>query len=128
MLFRFIRPPARIFSSFRAVLIRYAERGLVVKGRPNLGLFNQLYLVLFSVFGVIAIILFPVLKFTQGNFDKTIAGKICLLVPLKTDSVGIKHCIMGFSPVCLGTIFKMYFNRKVCQGEIICTKKGVKRN
>ena len=98
---------------YRAFLIRYAERGLVVKGQPNLGLFNQLYWVLFSGFGSIAIILFPVLKFTQDNFGETISGKICLLVPLKTDTVGIKHCIMGFAPVGIGTIFHMYFNYKV---------------
>ena len=105
---------------YRAFLIRYSERGLVVKGQPNLCLFNQLYWVLFSVFGSIAIILFPVLKFAQGNFNETPWAKICLLVPLKTDRLGIKHCIIGFSPVCIGTIFHMYFDYKVCQGGSIC--------
>ena len=71
------------------------------------------------MFGAIAIILFPVLKFTQDNFGETISGKICLLVPLKTDTVGIKHCIMGFAPVGIGTIFHMYFNYKVGRGGII---------
>ena len=51
--------------------------------------------VLFSVFCAIAIILFPILKFAQGNFENTVYGKICLLDPLETDSIGIKHSIMS---------------------------------
>ena len=34
----------------RSVLIGYAERGLVLHGRPNLRLFNQLYWVLYFLF------------------------------------------------------------------------------
>ena len=98
------------------MLIRYADRGLVVNGRPNLGLFNQLYWVLFSVFWIIAVTLFPVLKFARGNYAETISGQICLLVPLKTDSMGIKHSIMSLSPVCLGTVYKMCIKYKVCPG------------
>ena len=66
-------------------MIQFAERGLVAKGRPNLGLFNQLYChwVLFTVFGAIAIILLPVLKFAQGNFD----------VPLKDADKAFDTCI-----------------------------------
>ena len=98
----------------RSAMILYAERGLVVNGSHNLRLFNQLYWILFSGFFVIAIVIFPVLKFIQGNFAATVAGKICLLVPLTTDSMGIKHCIMSFVPVGLGTIYNMYIKYQVC--------------
>ena len=104
--------------SFRSILIGYA-RGLVLKGRPNLRLFNQLYWVLFSGFCTIGIILFPILKLAQGNFNETNYGKICLLEQPETDSVGIKHSIMAFAPVGLGTVYKMFMNYKVHKKKLL---------
>ena len=68
-------------------MICFAERGLVVDGRPNLSLFHLLYWILFSVFLSIGIIIFPVMKFFRGNFAETTNGKICLLIPLEQDQV-----------------------------------------
>ena len=70
-------------SCCRVFLICFAERGLVVQGRPNLRLFHQLYWIVFSVF----IVTFPVLMFLRGNFAETTYGKICLQIPLEPDRV-----------------------------------------
>ena len=61
---------------FRNVLIRFADRGLVVDGKPYLRLFRQIYWVAFSCFGVIPVLHFPILALLRGNFSQYIQERV----------------------------------------------------
>ena len=67
---------------FRAVLIRFPQRGLVHQGRPNLNLFNQLFWVILIPYCTIGIIMSPLKSFFDGQFSKVFRAKICLLQPV----------------------------------------------
>ena len=61
---------------FRVVLIRFAERGLVVQGRPNLDLFRHLYWTVFGAFFTFTIFGFPVSSIVQGTYDNRVMQKL----------------------------------------------------
>ena len=98
---------------FRTVLIRYSERGLVSRGKPNLRLFEQLYWLLFSAFVSLAIILFSVVKYLKGNYPLTRFGSTCLEQPLENDDTSLKNNAITMAPVIIGAIFKRYWSSKV---------------
>ena len=41
------------------ILVRFADRGLVVKGKPDLLLFQQLYWIVFGAFFILGILSYP---------------------------------------------------------------------
>ena len=49
------------FNNFllRMILVRFADRGLVVKGKPDLLLFQQLYWIVFGAFFILGILSYP---------------------------------------------------------------------
>ena len=65
---------------FRFCLIRYADRGLVRDGSPQLDLFNKLYWVVYTAFVTIAIV-HPITTIIQGTFFKFQKLKLCLGLP-----------------------------------------------
>ena len=67
---------------FRFLIIRYADRGLVVKGNPNLILFNQLYWIFLGAFSCIGLF-WPFTYIFQGKLDNVNSYKICVLLPLE---------------------------------------------
>ena len=67
---------------FRVFFVLYADRGLIVRGRPELLLYNQLYWTVLGAFFITGIILFPIIMIANGTFGDTILGKVCLLEPL----------------------------------------------
>jgi hypothetical protein len=74
---------------FRMVLIRFAERGLVERGKPNLLLFHQLYWTAFGTFSFWTIIVFTIMPLVQGTFVENPQNKICMLRPteiIKSDT------------------------------------------
>ena len=52
---------------FRMVLIRFSERGLVERGKPNLLLFHQLYWTVFGAFSFMTISIFTIMPILQGT-------------------------------------------------------------
>ena len=77
-----------VFSHiFRSVLIRFADRGLVLQGRPNLKLFNQLFWLILIPFCCIGLLMAPFYSILKGVFAQQFVAKICILAPgLKIDS------------------------------------------
>ena len=78
---------------FRWVLIRFSDRGLVVQGRPELGLFNQLFWVGFGTGCCVGIGNFIIVPFVTGIFEDSIPGRKCMLYPTETNNIG-KNRIM----------------------------------
>ena len=70
-----------ISFGFRHFLILYADRGLVRNGRPNLGLFSQLYWIVVCSFVTLGFAMAPGGNLLKGNFalQDMNRGKACLL-------------------------------------------------
>ena len=66
---------------FRHILVLYADRGLVEKGRPNLRLFNQLYWTISLTFIVLGSLQFPFIHIFKGVFERTQVFKMCIKQP-----------------------------------------------
>ena len=79
---------------FRWVLIRFSDRGLVVQGSPLLVLLNQLYWVAFGAFFCFTISIFTVVPFVRGNFEESIRGRECMLLPKETNNKGANRVMI----------------------------------
>ena len=90
---------------FRTVLIRFADRGLVDKGRPNTGLFNKLYWTILLTYCSYTFLLAPLISVMQGRYGQTIVGKICLLRPHKSDDFMYQRV----GPMTIGVFIPMFF-------------------
>ena len=66
---------------FRSVLIRFADRGLVVKGETNLKLFKQLFWTILIPYCCIGLVMAPLLSIYKGTFTKALAAKVCIRSP-----------------------------------------------
>ena len=99
---------------FRWVLSRFSDRGLVVRGRHFLGLFNQLYWVVFGAFCCNTILIFTVVPFVRGNFEDSIPGRECVLQPKETNNIGSNRVMIQntihlvFSDYALMLKFKVF--------------------
>ena len=49
------------------ILVRFADRGLVVKGKPDLLLFQQLYWIVFGAFFILGILSYPLTQVLFSN-------------------------------------------------------------
>ena len=98
---------------FRVILIRFADRGLVVKGKPELVLFRQLYWVVFTAFFTLGIFTYPVLQMIRGTFLQSTQARVCLFIPLQADEESIKGRISSLVYPCIAEIFNQYYSRKV---------------
>ena len=63
---------------WRVVHIRFADRGLVSGGKPNVRLLGHLYWITFATFLGIFYSGFPLQKMVTGKFGQTNAGRVCL--------------------------------------------------
>ena len=82
---------------FRMVLIRFAERGLVESGKPNLLLFHQLYWTAFGAFFFMTISIFTIMPLLQGTFAENPQSKTCMLRPtenMKSDTNITKNLVI----------------------------------
>ena len=66
---------------FRFFLIRYADRGLVKDGLPQLELFNKLYWVVFTAYVSVGMA-HPITTIIKGTFFKFQKLKVCLRLPV----------------------------------------------
>ena len=53
------------------ILVRFADRGLVVKGKPDLILFQQLYWIVFGAFFILGILSYPLTQVLFSNPQKS---------------------------------------------------------
>ena len=119
---------------FRTVLIRFADRGLVDKGRPNTGLFNKLFWTILLPFCVNAIFMAPVISILRGNFKKGIIAKICLRHPYENDDFMLQKGVPLIFPaiikfVCNYLTFKtMLFVRGICPNNRMSSIGNYVRN
>ena len=71
-----------VFSlTFRSVLVRFADRGLVLQGKPNLKLFRQLFWLILIPYCCIGLMMAPLFSIIKGTFTDAITAKICILSP-----------------------------------------------
>ena len=72
-----------LFShTFRSVLIRFAERGLVLQGKPNLKLFKQLFWLILIPYCCVGMMMAPLFSILSGRFTEVFSAKVCILSPL----------------------------------------------
>ena len=98
---------------FRVVLIRFADRGLVVKGKPDLVLFHQLYWLVFVAFFVVGIFMFPFSTFVLDTYTSSAEGRVCMLQPLETSTEIVRRRLMVVSYVGIIAVFNKYLSFKV---------------
>ena len=67
---------------FRFLIILYADRGLVVKGKPNLTLFNQIYWTCFGAFISLGLF-YPISLVLQDKVEGSDGNKQCLSLPIE---------------------------------------------
>ena len=102
---------------WRVVFIRYADRGLVLNGRPNTQLLKQLHWVIFTSFASINILHFPIQKVISGTFQETVSGKVCLLQTFTlVNAVSRKTFIGAQMFPFMANLFNLYFSFKVSGG------------
>ena len=99
---------------WRVVFIRYADRGLVLGGRPNTHLLKQVHWITIASFATINILHFPIQKVISGTFQETISGKVCLLQTFTlVNDVSRKTFIGAQIFPFLVNLFNLYLSFKV---------------
>ena len=104
---------------FRTFLVLYIDRGLVLQGKPNLKLFNQLYWVAFLSYFAMTTFIMPGSHIIRGQFpEATKKGQICLLAETSTaDSppTNQKGLLIEAAFTTLSVIIILDSNRRVCR-------------
>ena len=94
----------------RHVLVKYAERGLVHNGYPNLTLFNHLHWLIFIIFIPVCYVTFPLAKQMEGNFpENTIKGQICMNMEFPIGQTNLKQRMMSLMYPLIMTITNIKF-------------------
>ena len=103
--------------TFRTVLIRFPDRGLVLQGRQNLKLFNQLFWLILIPYCFIGIMMAPLASIISGGFTQVFVAKICILSPNFDEdpkSIVTQSIVPLIIPL-LNLIYCQYLNHKVRQ-------------
>ena len=100
---------------FRMALIRFSERGLVERGKPNLLLFHQLYWTVFGAFTFMIISISTIMPLLQGTFSKIPHNQMCMLRPvedMESESNITKNILIFVLPL-ICTIYQQLITYKV---------------
>ena len=107
-----------LFShTFRTVLIRFADRGLVLQGKPNLKLFSQLFWLILIPYCCIGMMMAPLFSILSGRFTQVFVAKICTLSPSfdqDPKKIMTQHIVPLMVPL-LNLGYGQYLNYKVRQ-------------
>ena len=99
---------------FRFILVRFSDRGLVLKGSPDLKLFNCLYWISFFTLTFNGYFIFPLSKQLQKNFpENSIKGQICTKIDFQSEQINSKQRLLGFIAPLLMTSFNLRFKHNV---------------
>ena len=99
---------------FRVILVRFADRGLVANGKPNLTLFYQLYWTISLPFLFIFVVNYPIKPIVNGTFTDSTQARICLQRTLDTEEESVlRGRIFSLIFPCLCEILNRYFSAKV---------------
>ena len=99
---------------FRMILICFSDRGLVVKGRQNILLFNKLYWTVFGTFFCLGFLLFHI-PHARGTFEDSLQTKICMLMTIgqRENNVTLKRKAVTMFCVVLATTYTKLLSSKV---------------
>ena len=100
---------------FRVVLILYSDRGLVVRGCPELTLFRRLYWTVFWAFFCLGLFnhVYSSSKISVDPFTGSTVGNICLQRPLKASANSIKGRLLTMAFASIGEGYNQYLSWKV---------------
>ena len=119
---------------FRTVLIRFAHRGLVLEGRPNLKLFDQLFWVILVPYCSIGIMMAPLVSILRGRFHVFFDYKVCLFKSIEDHDLWRKDIMPLFIPFLVWTwcqYLKLKTNRylnKICPQQKMSSIGKFRRN
>ena len=96
---------------FRMTLICFSDRGLVVKGRPQILLFNKLYWTVLGAFFFMGVFLYN-LSHVRGTFEDSVEARICMLktVEQRENNVTLKNKAIAMFFIFLA----MTYNKLLC--------------
>ena len=98
------------------MLIRFAERGLVLNGRPNLQLFNQLFWTIFVSYCVIGICMAPPYSlFSTKSFNYAFGTKVCLARSIADHDVLRRNFVSLFLTATLGWVIVILLKARTKQ-------------
>ena len=112
-----------ISFGFRHFLILYADRGLVRNGRPNLGLFSQLYWIVVGSFVTLGFAMAPGKNLLRGNFalQDMNRGKACLLGDMPEHSSKSQAKYKGVAlALCVILAVRVTYQRRQLRQFISC--------
>ena len=96
---------------YRMVLILFSDRGLVVRGRPEMTLFKQLYWTVFWAFFCIALFnyVYSSSQISVDPFTGSTVGNICLQRPLEASANSIKGRLSSLAFASITACLKYYY-------------------
>ena len=102
------------------MLIRFAERGLVLNGRPNLQLFNQLFWTILVSYYAIGICMAPPYSlFSTKSFHYAFGTKVCLARSIADHDVLKRNVVPLFLTATLGWVIVVLLKARTKQLHII---------
>ena len=94
--------------------MKYADRGLVYNGYPNVKLLNYLYWISLLTYVSYSYGVFPLSQQLRGEFPQnSIKGQICMKIDFQLDEMNTKHRVKTFTMPTLATIFAFLFMKTI---------------
>ena len=100
---------------FRAILILFSDRGLVVRGRPELTLFRQLYWTVFWAFfcSVFIRYVYTDSQISVAPFTRSFVGNVCLQRSLPATADILKGRLSSIAFTSINAFFHGYLSWRV---------------
>ena len=100
---------------YRVVLILFSDRGLIVRGRPDMTLFRQLYWTVFWAFFCMLLFMYVYSssQISVDPFTGSIVGNICLQQPLEASANSIKGRVVMLAFASITGGYNQYYSWRV---------------
>ena len=97
-------------QSFRYILVKYSDRGLVQNGKVDHKLLSSLHWVTFFALSTISYVIFPLSKHLHGGYPlNSIKGQICTKIDFEIDVTNTQQRVYVFIIPLVLTIFNLRF-------------------
>ena len=119
---------------FRTVLVRFSHRGLVLQGRPNLRLFDQLFWVVLVAYCAVGFVMTFGVALIKDKFHTDFGFKVCTLRSISDHDVWRKNVMPLFSPFLVWTTCMYYkfktnqYLRRICPQQKMFILGNFRRN